>query len=498
MNNLLSNIKFGENHFLQTFVFGSIGSFLYLCFWNCYQWGVKNVYATFRCEVSLNNHDENYSMITNYIFEQYISKQRNAKANMLAYTMKKKHNYKEQRLIDNNILQNIPIVKLRPNESIAVFFFTYKNKTITFYRKKDATIHYPNNIIGQWEHQKGFQFEEITLSTWGKNTEILQSLFEEAIQHEHEKIKPVGTPILLLNTGCYPISWCEEVLKAPKLLDTVILDEEKKTFIYEDIQTFYNNRQWYQNVSIPYRRGYLLYGPPGCGKTSLIEALASEFRKPICILNLTTDNIDDNNFAKILRETPPESFIILEDIDALYNKRKKTTSKLKISFSALLNGLDGILAFENRILFLTSNYIDQLDSALIRPGRCDVKMEITLATKHQIEHMFLRFFPTETENAKAFTKLVPANTYSMVQLQCYLLRYVDSVAACFSNLAMLETITEDFTFNKKKNKEENKEKDKEEEEEDKEEEEEEEEETETNEAKPKNKGVNFYRNMNFI
>lgn len=444
MNNLFSTFKFGENHFLQTFVFGSIGTSLYLWISTIYQWCVKNLYATFRCEVSFNNHDENYSIITNYIFDEYVSKQPNAKANMLAYTMKQKRNYKEQRMIDNNILQNIPMVKLRPNESIGVFFFTYKNKTVTFYRKKDTTIHYPNTMINTSDHQKGFQFEQITLSTWGKNTEILQSLFEEAIQHEHEKIKPVGTPILLLNSN-YGICWTEELLKAPKRLETVILDQAKKNFLYEDIQTFYKNRQWYQNLSIPYRRGYLLHGPPGCGKTSLIEALASEFGKPICMLNLTTDNINDNNFAKILRETPPGSFIIIEDIDALYNKREETTTKLKITFSALLNGLDGILAFENRILFLTGNYIDQLDSALIRPGRCDVKMEITLATKHQIEQMFLRFFPTETEHAKAFTEMVPEYTYSMVQLQCFLLMYVDSVAACLSNVAMLETIAKDAT-----------------------------------------------------
>lgn len=66
----------------------------------------------------------------------------------------------------------------------------------------------------------------------------------------------------------------------------------------------------------------------------------------------------------------------------------------RVTFSGLLNALDGVASTEARIVFMTTNYLSRLDPALIRPGRVDVKEFVGHCTKHQLEHMFRRFFHT--------------------------------------------------------------------------------------------------------
>jgi chaperone BCS1 len=77
-------------------------------------------------------------------------------------------------------------------------------------------------------------------------------------------------------------------------------------------------------IGIPYRRGYLLYGPPGSGKTSFIQALAGELEYNICILNLSERGLTNDRLNHLLTNLPERSIILLEDIDAAFAKRDKT------------------------------------------------------------------------------------------------------------------------------------------------------------------------------
>ena len=193
--------------------------------------------------------------------------------------------------------------------------------------------------------------------------------------------------------------------KAKRALPSVILDKGIKEGILEDVHDFLRNGKWYSDRGIPYRRGYLLYGPPGSGKTSFIQALAGELDYNICILNLSENNLTDDRLNHLMNNLPERSILLLEDIDAAFNKRAQTSESgfsSMVTFSGLLNALDGVTSAEETITFMTTNHPEKLDPAIMRPGRIDYKVYVGNATKYQVRHMFLKFYPNEEERCERF------------------------------------------------------------------------------------------------
>ncbi|KAL6868876.1 Complex III assembly protein translocase and chaperone [Amphichorda felina] len=179
-------------------------------------------------------------------------------------------------------------------------------------------------------------------------------------------------------------------------LASVILDEGVKESIVADVKDFMSRQQWYVDRGIPYRRGYLLFGPPGSGKSSFIQALAGELDFSVAMINLSEMGMTDDKLAYLLTKLPKRSLLLLEDADAAFvNRRQRDSdgySGASVTFSGLLNALDGVAAGEERIAFLTTNHIDRLDPALIRPGRVDMMMRIGEATRYQAGLMWDRFY----------------------------------------------------------------------------------------------------------
>src|SRR5690606_10180375 len=125
-----------------------------------------------------------------------------------------------------------------------------------------------------------------------------------------------------------------------------------------------------------HHRGYLFYGEPGTGKTSMISALANHFTKNLAVLSLNSIKTDEQ-LAEALANAPNNAFIVIEDIDACGVNVSRTHEEKQqgITFSGLLNALDGIITADETVIFMTTNHIDRLDPALIRPGRVDLKEE---------------------------------------------------------------------------------------------------------------------------
>merc|ERR1711871_1295661 len=141
---------------------------------------------------------------------------------------------------------------------------------------------------------------------------------------------------------------------------------------------------------------------------------------------------------------PPQSLVLLEDIDAAFPSSPRSqgyqtgSSSLRnnrnlhtgsdVTFSGLLNVLDGVASSEERLVFMTTNFIEHLDSALIRPGRVDHVQYIGDASHSQARAMFMKFYPDSIELADIFANSVVESKLpvSMASLQGYFLRHKDS------------------------------------------------------------------------
>ena len=180
-------------------------------------------------------------------------------------------------------------------------------------------------------------------------------------------------------------------------IPSVILDKDVKENMLSDVKTFNSAEHIYHKYGMPYKRVYCLYGPPGTGKTSIIFSIASYLGKDIAMLNFSSE-ITDMVFTSLIKNLPENTILLLEDIDSLSAKRNSSTSKSgHVSFSTLLNVLDGNLVKNGLMAFMTTNYIDKLDDALVRKGRTDYMVHISYITKYQLEGFAKFYYPKITK-----------------------------------------------------------------------------------------------------
>jgi chaperone BCS1 len=283
---------------------------------------------------------------------------------------------------------------------------------------------------------------------------------------------------------------------------------------------------WYAQRGLPYRRGYLFYGPPGTGKTSLSLALAGELKLPLYILSLATGSLTDETLTMLFNSLPRKCIVLLEDIDCagVYRqgdtddwdsddddadetdgdtdssssgkssgsaKNSKSTgsksnndkkdgnsskgsnssaatsgyprSRISVSFSGLLNAIDGVASHEGRILIMTTNHRERLDKALIRPGRVDVQIEFGHADKETLAEIFRALYKeigepeipgsfdskdqvdkkrrSELEMrdevrqmAERFAERIPTNKFTPAEIQGFLMSYKGRPSDALGNI----------------------------------------------------------------
>ncbi|KAH9945744.1 P-loop containing nucleoside triphosphate hydrolase protein [Amylocystis lapponica] len=258
-------------------------------------------------------------------------------------------------------------------------------------------------------------YAELKISVVARNNDILKRLVLEA-KREYEKDAEHRVHIFMADTtyGCW--RWNGARQKRP--MSSIVLEPGVKDMILADCKDFLCSEDWYAERGIPFRRGYLLHGVPGSGKTSLIHSLAGELGLDIYVVSLSSKGMSDNTLTTLMGNVPSRCILLLEDLDAAFTRgvsrdEKSTgapssssssstsTAKTKdesndgstLSLSGLLNSLDGVAAAEGRLLFATTNHIERLDPALSRPGRMDVWVNFKHATKWQAEGIFKCFFP---------------------------------------------------------------------------------------------------------
>ena len=235
-------------------------------------------------------------------------------------------------------------------------------------------------------------------------------------------------------------------------LDTIYLPHADKKAIIDDLTTFLlpSTMERYAKLGINYKRIYLFEGVPGAGKTSFIFALASHFDYDVATISFGP-KFTDTDMIHILRNINSShksgkrnKFLILEDMDCIFKERKSNDeARNMISFSGLLNVLDGIATPHNLVVFITTNFKNNLDAALIRPGRVDYIMSFGYVIKEQVIDIFVRYMNlVENDLAVKFynaMKDLKINvTFSLVQQ--YLLKYIDNPITAIDNIDEMKFI----------------------------------------------------------
>lgn len=262
-------------------------------------------------------------------------------------------------------------------------FLRYRNAFIAITRARETRA---SDITS------GKPFETITLTTLYAQRHVFQQLFQEA--HALAVRAQEGKTTIYTSWGAEWRPFGQPKRKRP--LDSVVLAEGVKERVVDDVRTFLDARNWYLDRGIPYRRGYLLHGPPGTGKSSFIQALAGALDFDIAMLNLSERGLTDDRLIHLLSSVPARTLVLLEDADAAFVNRAQSDEHgyrgATVTFSGLLNALDGVASAEERLVFLTTNHVDRLDEALVRPGRVDMTVRLGEATPWQVERLWDRFY----------------------------------------------------------------------------------------------------------
>jgi mitochondrial chaperone BCS1 len=247
--------------------------------------------------------------------------------------------------------------------------------------------------------------ESFTFRTLGRNRMFLQRFVNDVVQC-HTMRLGVQSYLYVYNDG-----WDHVEGYAPRLLDSVVLQPGEKEHLVEDVTNFRASKLRYARLGIPYHRGYLLYGPPGTGKTSLVSALAAHFGLSIYVVNLA--DFSDRTLVNAVNQVPANSVLLFEDIDCAKSGKarepespnasngtqteKGSAAMNGVTLSGLLNALDGFHAPANVLFVMTTNHIEVLDAALLRPGRIDYRLFLGKATGRQKIELYRRFFPDASE-----------------------------------------------------------------------------------------------------
>lgn len=168
----------------------------------------------------------------------------------------------------------------------------------------------------------------------------------------------------------------------------------------DDAIEFFGLRQWYRERGIPYRRGYLLHGSPGCGKSYFVRKLAAAAGVPIYVLDIgKTSTMTNESLPAHMHAVESNAIVVLRNIDAFVGNRAMAGVSKELTFSGLLNVLDGALgANKGLIMILTTNRFDRLRQdtqsadALLRPGRVSLLGHFGNPTAAQLRVYVTRLF----------------------------------------------------------------------------------------------------------
>lgn len=205
---------------------------------------------------------------------------------------------------------------------------------------------------------------------------------------DHDKV--IVNTLEISNT----ISFWKQMSLIPKRnADSIITIGDKVKCVLDDIRKFNSEEEEYDTYGLPYKRNYLLLGPPGCGKSSTITAIASAFNKDICFLNVS-QQLTEKILISSINSLNDRSLLVIEDIDCICRSAKDGSPSANIILGVLTNILDGTLYKKSLITILTSSNSDILEGDIIRAGRIDYTCKFDYVCRDQVNNIVSHMFPS--------------------------------------------------------------------------------------------------------
>lgn len=331
----------------------------------------NKVKSQFVYSVKVYQYDELFTILEKWLYDHHKSSYKDVEAGLEDQDSGRGPGY-----YDTQIKRTL-VYKQEENN----FFIKYNGKKLIISKSKEK--------MDKAESTKDFYFRKFILSGW-KAKDTIDALLKEAVKYNDEK-KNKGTVYVYANNA-YGDWYAPKNAKA-KPLDKVILQADVKKKIIEDLDEFMKSEKWYDESSIPYKRGYGFYGPPGTGKTTLALAIAAYTKKPVYCMNLNCIT-DDSKIPFLFSEMRSNSILLLEDIDRVFSGRDNVKQDSKVTFSTFLNCIDGAFSKHGIITIVTTNHLDKLDPALLRTGRIDLLQEIPKPTILEVQEYLSVFYST--------------------------------------------------------------------------------------------------------
>lgn len=292
------------------------------------------------------------------------------------------------------------------------YFCEYRLSTLKTF-PDNGTYNVENVIVnitklGEFLVHNGTVMKQVCITLDGTHEDINELL--KNVEKRTNDLPFVKNKVNVLINNIYTQVWRINEQIPTRTLDSIKLENIEN--IINDFRNFFSEERkiYYQELEVPYSRIYMLYGPPGTGKTSLIHGIASFFGKHIANLDFNKE-MDDRAFREAVRNVPSNSILCIEDIDCLFEERKAHDSfSSTVTFSGLLNTLDGLTKHDGLAIVITTNHVRTLDEALKR--RVDYYLKFDYSSKKQVKSMFDRFVHDQNkwedfwESAK-YCKLTP-------------------------------------------------------------------------------------------
>jgi SpoVK/Ycf46/Vps4 family AAA+-type ATPase len=248
-----------------------------------------------------------------------------------------------------------------------------------------------------------------------ENYDIVLQLIEDAINSPKKK----NTSNLEIFYNKSTNRWCKlSEIESIQDLSKIFLPNNTMDEIKNYLDEFIALKNEYRKFGIAHKFTMLLEGKPGMGKTTISRAIAHHYNRRLYILNLANKEMNESDLIELFNNIEKDSVLVLEDIDSFFHGRKSGSEcGTTISFSTLINLLDGSLSSGNGLItFITANNAENLDKALVRPGRIDKVIHFGDITKDQFDCAWKELISKDEQPDEELFKICRNHNLSMSAL----------------------------------------------------------------------------------